>query len=359
MNNLKNNVLVAMSGGVDSAVAALLLKNSGYDVAGITMMLWSENERVLDNPFPDILDNNCIDAKKVADLLGIPHYSVSLGETFYREVIERFIAEYENAYTPNPCVFCNKHIKFGALMDKAKALGFSKLATGHYARIEADANGRPLLKKATDISKDQSYFLWSLTPDILSSVLFPLGELTKPEIREIALQNGFESAHRSDSQDICFIPNGDYVSFIKKHSDKEIKKGQFIDINGKPIGAHEGLIRYTVGQRKGLGVAFGKPMFVKSKNALDNTVTLCENKELFSSTLTASSLNLIACDTLGEKIRAEVKVRYRHSPAPATVEQIANDRITVRFDEPQRAITAGQSVVIYDGDTVIGGAIIE
>ncbi len=360
MSNLFNEkILVAMSGGVDSTVAAHLLLKQGYDVSGITMQLWSDNEVVLDDPSPSTLDQNCQDAKKAAEKLGIKHYSVSFGKTFYDKVIEKFISEYSNAKTPNPCVFCNKYIKFGALLTRANELGFSKIATGHYARIEKDTNGIYVLKKAVDSTKDQSYFLWSLTQDVLKSVVFPLGNMTKVQIRSIAEENGFESAHRSDSQDICFIPNGDYVSFIQNHSNLELKKGDFIDLHGNPIGQHEGLIRYTIGQRKGLGVAFGKPMFVGAKNAQDNTVTLCEDRDLYSSMLTASNINLITCENIYSPIHVEAKVRYRHTAAPAIVEQIENDRILVRFDEPQRAIASGQSIVLYDGDTVIGGGIIE
>ena len=360
MSDLFNEkILIAMSGGVDSTVAAHLLLKQGYDVSGITMQLWSETEKIPDDPSPSILDQNCQDAKKAADTLGIDHYSVSLGKTFYDKVIENFISEYLNGKTPNPCVFCNKYIKFGALLAKANELGFDKIATGHYARIEKDTNGNYLLKKAVDTAKDQSYFLWSLNQDILRSVVFPLGNMTKSEIRSIAEENGFESAHRSDSQDICFIPNGDYVSFIQNHSTAESKKGNFIDLNGNTIGQHEGLIRYTIGQRKGLGVAFGKPMFVGAKNVQNNTVTLCEDRELYSSTLTASNINLITCKNISSPIYVEAKVRYRHIPASAIVEQIDNDRIFVKFDQPQRAIASGQSVVLYDGDTVIGGGIID
>lgn len=355
----EKNVLIAMSGGVDSAVAAWLLQKDGYDVAGITMRLWSESERLFDDLSDTSSDENIADAKKIADTLGIPHFSVALGESFYREVVSSFISDYIAGRTPNPCVTCNKTIKFGKLFDIARERGFGKLATGHYARIEKNASGRYLLKKALDENKDQSYFLWSLSQDTLSSVLFPLGEYTKPEIREIAAQNGFINAHRADSQDICFIPNGDYVSFIEAQTDRAFPKGKFLDTAGNPLGEHQGLIRYTVGQRKGLGIALGQPMFVKEKDALANTVTLSTNEELFSSELTASSVNLIACDTISSPIRVQAKIRYRHTPAMATVEQIAPDRLSVRFDTPQRAIAKGQSLVLYDGDTVVGGGIID
>lgn len=355
----QQNILVAMSGGVDSAVAAWLLQKDGYDVVGITMRLWSESERLLDDLSDTSSDRNVEDAKKIADLVGIPHVTVSLGESFYRDVVSSFISDYIAGKTPNPCVVCNKTIKFGKLLDIARERGFDKLATGHYARIEKDATGRYLLKKPLDENKDQSYFLWSLSQDTLSSVLFPLGEYTKPEIREIAAQNGFVNAHRADSQDICFIPNGDYVSFIESQSERSFPKGLFLDTKGNPLGEHQGLIRYTVGQRKGLGIALGQPMFVKEKDALANTVTLSTNEELFSSTLTASSVNLIACDALASPVRLQAKIRYRHPPAMATVEQINADRLSVRFDTPQRAIAKGQSLVLYDGNTVVGGGIIE
>ena len=355
----KEKILIAMSGGVDSAVAALLLKQQGFETAGITMQLWSATNDVPDDAYPSVLDENCRDAKIVADALCIPHHSVSYGETFRKAVIDRFISEYGQAKTPNPCVFCNKYIKFGVLLDKARELGFDRLATGHYARVERSSDGRFLLKKATDQNKDQSYFLWSLSNDVLSSVVFPLGELTKDEIRKIAAENAIASAHRSDSQDICFIPDGDYVSFILNNSNLDSKKGKFVDCCGNVLGEHQGLIRYTVGQRKGLGIALGRPMFVAEKNAERNTVTLCEDALLYKDTLTASSINLIACERFDTPVRLEAKIRYRHTAAPATVEQISADKLTVKFDTPQRAIAKGQSLVLYDGDTVVGGGIIE
>ncbi len=357
MNEKK--VMIAMSGGVDSAVAALLLRDAGYETAGITMRLWSETETVPDDLSTDVLDDNAREAKKIAATLDIPHFTVALGERFYQRVISPFIAAYAAGKTPNPCVLCNRAIKFGALLDIAKAKGYPRLATGHYARITKDASGRFLLQKATDTSKDQSYFLWSLTQDVLSSVLFPLGSYTKPEIREIAATHDFTNAHKSDSQDICFIPDGDYISFIRAHCDVPFSKGHFIDTDGNVLGEHAGIDRYTVGQRKGLGIALGQPMFVKTKDPLQNTVTLCTDAELFAHTLTASEVNWIACDTPTSAIRAEVKIRYRHTPALATVEPIADGRVSVIFDTPQRAIAPGQSVVFYDGDTVIGGGVID
>ena len=353
-----NKIMIAMSGGVDSAVAALLLKEAGYEVGGITMKLWSETERVSDeeNPAPD---ENITEAKKIADMLGIPHYSVALGESFRSCVIDKFIDAYIHGKTPNPCVECNKSLKFGRLYDEAVKRGYPLLATGHYARIEKNADGRYLLKKAADEGKDQSYFLWSVDKNILGNIRFPLGDYTKPEIRAIAEKNSFTNAHRSDSQDICFIPDGDYISFIKKHTELTFPKGDFIDVNGKVIGEHEGIIRYTIGQRKGLGIAVGYPIFVGEKNSKNNTVTLCSDRELYKSELFASSVNLLSCDKIEDGTRLLAKIRYRHTPALATVSMTADGRLHVVFDEPQRAIAAGQSVVLYDGDTVVGGGIIE
>ncbi len=352
-------IMVAMSGGVDSAVAALLVRDEGFETAGITMQLWNDNKRIPDDLTPSCLDENAQEAKAIADRLGIPHVTVSLGDSFTRHVVSPFIDTYIAGKTPNPCVVCNREIKFGALPAIARDMGYPLLATGHYARIERDANGRFLLKKAADVSKDQSYFLWSLPQSTLSTVRFPLGEYTKADIRAIAAANGFENAHKSDSQDICFIPNGDYISFIRQHSDHTFPTGSFVDTKGTPLGEHAGIVRYTVGQRKGLGIALGQPMFVKTKDPIQNTVTLCTDAELFADTLTASEVNWIACDTPTSAIHAEVKIRYRHTPAPATVEPIGEDRISVRFDTPQRAIAPGQSVVFYDGDTVIGGGVID
>ena len=352
-----NKILVAMSGGVDSAVAAYLIKSQGYDVGGITMRVWSDGEVIGDseNPTPDV---NCTDAKQIADALQMPHYTVALGESFKRCVVDKFIEDYKNGLTPNPCVECNKSIKFGKLFDMALSLSYDGIATGHYARIEQDQNGKFYLKKAADEAKDQSYFLWSIDKNKLPYIKFPLGKYTKPQVREIAKAQGFSNAHRSDSQDICFISDGDYASFIANHSSLSFPSGDFLDAEGNKIGEHNGIINYTVGQRKGLGVAFGVPMFVKGKDARSNTVTLCTNEQLFGTELTATRINLLTDITFDTPTQVQAKIRYRHAPSAATVVRVDEDTLNVKFDIPQRAIAPGQSVVFYDGDTVLGGGII-
>ncbi len=354
----KKKAYVAMSGGVDSAVAAYLTLAEGFDTEGVTMRLWSEHETVGDDLSPTP-DENCLDAAKVAELLGIPHRSVAFGQSFHDAVLARFIDDYAKGRTPNPCVECNRCLKFGKLFELIDALGGGLLVTGHYARIEQDARGAYQLKKAADAAKDQSYFLWGIQRERLSQIRFPLGGYTKPEIRAIAAEQGLPSASRSDSQDICFVPDGDYVRFIEKNSELSFPKGHFISPDGKILGEHQGLIRYTVGQRKGLGIALGAPAFVSYKDPANNTVTLCTDAELYRSELTASHTNFLVDEDGLFPLRAEAKIRYRHAPAPVTVSRLEDGRIRVVFDTPQRAIAPGQSVVLYDGDTVLGGGIIE
>lgn len=352
-------ILVAMSGGVDSSVCASLLIQASYDCVGATMRLFSESDRLYNMQKTCGRPEETDDARRIAEQLGIPFEVIDLSQEFRRNVIDYFIRTYIEGGTPNPCVECNRTMKFGLLYEVGKKLGCELLATGHYARITQDVNGRWCLKKATDLSKDQSYVLWSLTQEQLARTRFPLGELTKSEVRAIADANGFCNANRPDSQDICFVPDGDYVSFIERTTQKTFPKGIFIDQNGNVLGEHQGLIRYTVGQRKGLGIALGKPAYVCKKSIADNTVTLGSNEDLFRRDLTAHSLNLIATPQLDTPIWVEAKVRYAARPAKALAEQTSENTLRLRFEEPQRAICAGQSVVLYDGDTVIGGGVID
>jgi len=336
-------VLVAMSGGVDSAVTALLMKQKGYECIGATMILFEKKE-----------NTDVADAKSVADRVGIEHYSVDLSEEFKKKVMDTFVESYEKGETPNPCLECNRYLKFGALIDYAKSLGCEKLATGHYARVEKTGE-RYQLKKAKDSLKDQSYFLYSLTQEQLAFSEFPLGAMTKEQAREIASENGFVNAKRADSQDICFVPDGEYVSVIEHLSGKTYPEGDFVDMTGRVLGRHKGIIRYTVGQRKGLGLALPQPMYVKEKNAEENTVVLSLNEELFGKELIAEDFNWIAFESPKEPIKITAKIRCRHKEASAVAEVLPDGKVKVIFDEPQRAIAKGQAVVLYDGDIVVGG----
>lgn len=341
-----NKVLVAMSGGVDSSVAAWLVQKSGAECAGAMMLLCGS--RV----FCDLPQDR--DARQVAQRLQIPFYTLDTQEVFCREVVDTFVRTYEEGHTPNPCIRCNQTIKFGWFLDKALALGYDAVATGHYAKVEQMENGRYLLKKAADPGKDQSYFLACLSQQQLSRCIFPLGTLTKEQARSIASAQGFVTAAKRDSQDVCFIPDGDYKAFMERYTGKRYPAGDYLDREGNILGKHAGAVGYTIGQRKGLGIALGAPAYVCSKDMEANTVTLGSNDDLFSRELVADSWNWIAVDGLREPLRCFARVRYRHREQPATV--YPDGRVI--FDEPQRAITTGQTVVLYDGDTVIGSGII-
>ena len=350
--------LIAMSGGVDSSVAALLIKNSGYTATGITMKLYDNDDIGVKKENTCCSVDDIADARSVCNKLSIPYYVFNFRESFNEQVIERFISAYENGATPNPCIDCNRYIKFERLMQRMKELEMDYVVTGHYARIEKDEkSGRYLLKKAVDDTKDQSYVLYSLTQEQLRHTLFPLGTLNKNEVRKIAEENGFINAQKHDSQDICFVPDGKYAEFIEGYTGKKYEHGEFIDQDGNVLGEHKGIIRYTIGQRKGLGLALPEPMYVCKKDLENNKVILGKNKDLFSKELIAEDINLISVEELKEPVRVCAKVRYNQKAQPAVAEQIGN-RLHVVFDEPQRAICKGQAVVLYDGDVVIGGGTI-
>ena len=351
---MAQQIAVAMSGGVDSSAAAWLLKEQGHDLMGITLTLFDDATANVPGNQQDVQD-----AKAVAEQLGFPHHVFHMAQCFREQVMDRFAAAYEAGATPNPCVVCNRHIKFGALLEQARKLDAQAVATGHYAQVGWDEGSRRyLLRKAAHPEKDQSYVLYALTQDQLSASRFPLGHLTKNEIREIALSQGLVSARKRESQDICFVPDGDYAKFIEQYTGKSYPNGDFVDESGKVLGEHKGIIRYTVGQRKGLGLALPCPMYVKEKDLENNKVILCTNDALFSKELYATDINLISVDKITEPMRVNARVRYNQKEQPATVTQIDDNTIHVVFDEPQRAISKGQAVVLYDGDYVVGGGTI-
>lgn len=356
MANTKK-VMVAMSGGVDSSVTACLLQKQGYDIVGATMKLFQNGDVDVPKEKACCSLDDVEDARAVCARLGVPHYVLNMTADFEKEVMERFVRAYEQGFTPNPCIDCNRYMKFERLLHKALTLELDYVATGHYARIEKQGD-RLVLKKAKDLHKDQSYVLYSLTREQLTHTLFPLGGLTKPEVREIAAENGFVNANKHDSQDICFVPNGDYFSFIEKYTGKTYPAGDFVDLNGKVLGQHKGIIRYTVGQRRGLGLALPASMYVVQKDLEQNRVVLGFNEDLFSKEVYVEDINLTACDRLDRPTRLCAKIRYNQTEQPATVVQTDETHLKIVFDAPQRAVTAGQAAVLYDGDTVVGGGTI-
>ena len=339
-----------MSGGVDSSVAAYLMMQQGFECSGATMKL-------LDNTPCSIEDME--DARNVAESLGIPFYIYDFTGDFKKHVVSRFIEVYQDGATPNPCIDCNRCLKYGEFLRNAMLSGMDYIATGHYARIEYETeSGRYLLKKAIDESKDQSYVLYFMTQEQLAHTFLPLAGLYKKEVRGIAEKQGFSNAAKRDSQDICFVRDGDYAGFIERYTGKACQSGDFVDVRGTALGRHKGLIWYTVGQRKGLGLPLQKPMYVLTKNAENNTVTLCEEDELFTKSLEAADFNWIAFEKTDLPIRAKAKIRYRQKEQWATAVQTSDGIVRIEFDQPQRAIAKGQAVVLYDGDTVLGGGTI-
>jgi tRNA-uridine 2-sulfurtransferase len=349
---MSEKAIIAMSGGVDSSVAAALMLERGFKCVGITLKLYNGESRCCS--FADVND-----ARNAAFSLGMDHYVLNFTEEFDKQVIRHFIETYEQGATPNPCIECNRSIKFNLLLLRALQLDFDLLVTGHYARVTQDtASGRYLLQKALDEKKDQSYVLYCLTQQQLQRARFPLGELTKNEVRRIAAEKKLGNAAKSESQDICFVPDGNYGNFIEKYTGKKYSHGNIIDLEGKTIGSHNGIIRYTIGQRRGLGVAANVPVYVTAKSAADNTVTLGPDAALFSKSLTANNINLIACANFKKPMRVMVKTRYLQTAQGAVAEQTGEDTLHIEFDNPQRAITPGQAAVMYDGDIVVGGGTI-
>ena len=355
----QKKALIAMSGGVDSSVAAYLTQQAGFDCIGVTMRLY-------DNlPDEGCDSRTCCsledveDARSVARRLGMPFYAFNFKADFREKVIEKFIHCYECGLTPNPCIECNRHLKFDHLLRRGMELGCDCVVTGHYAQIMQDAQtGRYILYKAADKSKDQSYVLYSLTQQQLSHTLFPLGGLTKNEARTIAEEQGFINARKHDSQDICFVPDGDYVAFMERYTGKDYPAGNFLDLNGNVVGQHQGAVRYTLGQRKGLGLAMGAPVYVCAKDMEQNTVTVGPNEALYATSLLANDWNWFPFPELTAPLHVSAKARYNQPPQPATVYPEAGGTARVVFDTPQRALTPGQAVVLYDGDMVVGGGTI-
>lgn len=357
MDNKK--VLVAMSGGVDSSVAVKLLMSQGYECAGATMRLYSNEDIGVSASKTCCSLDDTTDAKLAALKLGIEHYVFNMSEDFERLVIKHFVDSYICGKTPNPCIECNKHLKFGNFLKRAELLGYDCIATGHYALREYDENtGRWLLKCSPDASKDQSYVLYNMTQYELAHTLFPCGELSKTHIRDIALQNGLVNASKPDSQDICFIPDGDYAAFIERSAGEQ-PSGDIVLTDGTKLGTHNGLIHYTIGQRKGLGVSYTEPLFVAKKDIPTNTLVLGTANEIFSDSLIACNCNFIKIEKLTEPVRCKVRTRYHQAPSDCVISPLDDNRVLCKFDKPHRAVSRGQAAVFYDGEYVLGGGEIE
>ena len=361
-------IAVAMSGGVDSSAAAAILNEQGHELIGFTMQLWNQRRGLSTDENGEPLPSRCCslddvyDARRVAEELGFPFYVLNLEKEFERDVVQPFVNSYLNGETPIPCVACNSRLKFASLDRLAASLGCEKVATGHYARVEFDeGTSRYRLLRGRDPQKDQSYFLWELTQDQLSRSLFPLGEMSKPAAREAARRNQLAVAEKKESQEICFVPDGDYAGFIDRYLESEAQTdrlpgaGELVNARGEVIGTHRGIHNFTVGQRRGIGLAGAQPLYVIGINSDTNRVTVGQQEELLSDEFTAAGVNWIAIDDPTKPVRAQVRARYRHTAAPATITPLPDARVRVRFDEPQRAITPGQAAVFYRGDELIGG----
>ena len=349
--------LIAMSGGVDSSLAAKLMQDDGYECIGCTMRLFHNEDAGLERSRTCCSLEDVEDARSVADELGMRFYVFNFTDDFRNTVIRSFVESYQNGITPNPCIDCNRYMKFGKLFDRAKILDCDCVVTGHYARIE-ERDGRYVLKKAIDSTKDQSYVLYAMTQDQLAHTRFPLGDLCKTHVRALAEQNGFVNADKPDSQDICFVPNGDYAHIIELQTGCKAAAGNFVDQCGNVLGTHRGVIHYTIGQRKGLGIAAGEPLYVCRICPQSNTVVLGRNEDLFSTEADAADFNWISGESLKQAIRCKVKIRYRQAEQWATVTPCGEHDVHISFDDPQRAVTPGQAAVLYDGDIVLGGGTI-
>ena len=357
----KGKVVVGMSGGVDSSVAAWLLKEQGYDVIGVTMQIWQDEESKIQEENGGCCGLSAVDdARKVAAQIGIPYYVMNFKKDFQEKVIDYFVDEYVHGRTPNPCIACNRYVKWESLLQRSLEIGADYIATGHYARVRKLPNGRYAICKSATAAKDQTYALYNLTQHQLAHTLMPVGEYTKDKIREMAEEIGLPVAHKPDSQEICFVPDNDYAKFIEENSNCRIDEGNFVDKYGNILGRHKGITHYTVGQRKGLNLALGHPVFVTEIRPETNEVVIGENEDVFSNRLTCRNLNWMAIEDLGDQeMRVSAKIRYSHKGASCTIRKIGEDRVECVFDELQRAATPGQAVVFYDGEYVVGGGTIE